>query len=184
MLEVWDKYTEESMYMVYGDISKFIWYNILGLGCMKTLDVGCNIGMELVSFPNYATVTGIDNNFKAISQAIDRFPAFRFLHLDVTDLDRIQDNSYDMVFDRGLLIHLDDVDKAMSEMLRVSKKYVMNLEYYGEDGKKINWRGGSPLFYRNMKDRWKSYNVDIISDIEIPYEIDNNRVHYTLVKKR
>ena len=185
MLEVWDKYTEDNLKTNYGDISKFIWYNCLGLGCKSVLDVGCNSGMELSSFPNYVELTGIDRNLTALKNAREMSQHFTFKEGDVMNLD-IPDNSFDMVFDRGLLIHLKDkeVYSAMKEMLRVSKKYVMNLEYYGEDCKIIDWRGGEPLFYRNMVYRWKFYDVDIINDVEIPYEIDNNRVHYTLVKKR
>lgn len=185
MLDLWDKYTSDNVQNYYVDISKFIWYNCLGLGCKKILDVGCNIGMELVSFPDYAYLCGIDINDQSLAIARDKHPNFVFLSGNVTNMHIMDDLTFDIVFDRGVLIHLSDsdVDKAMSEMLRVSKKYVMNIEYHGEDGKKIDWRGGEPLYYRNMKERWKSYNVDIISDIEIPYEIDNNRVHYTLVRK-
>lgn len=186
MLEVWDKYTEDNLKTYYADISKFVWYNILGLGCKNILDVGCNAGLDLSSFPNYADVTGVDINNQALTIAKSRYPHFNFLLGSVTDMSNIGDNSFDIVYDRGLLIHLNDeeVMLAMKEMLRVSKKYVMNLEYYGDDGKSINWRSGGPLFYRDMVKRWKSHNVEIISDVEIPYEIDNNRVHYTLVRKK
>jgi len=184
LLDLWTKYTFDNINNSYRDISKFIWYNCLGLGCKRILDVGCNIGMELVSFPNYADLTGVDSNLLALKKAEQRLPYFKFKQGNITNLD-IPDNSYDMVFDRGVMIHLDDneVDIAMHEMFRVSRKYVMNLEYLGEDGKRIEWRGGEPLFYRDMINRWKDYNVNIISDVKIPYDIDSNRLHYTLVRK-
>ena len=184
MLDLWTKYTFDNINNYYIDISRFIWYNCLGLGCKRILDVGCNIGMELVSFPTYVDLTGVDSNLLALKMAKERFPYFKFEHGDVTNLEYV-DNSYDLVFDRGLLIHLpiNMVDKAMGEMLRVSKKYVLNIEYLGDDCKIIDWRGGEPLFYRDMLKRWKSYNVEIVSDFEIPYDIDSNRIHYTLVRK-
>ena len=59
-----------------------------------------------------------------------------------------------------------------------------NLEYFGNDGEMIEWsRGDELLWYRNMKERWGKFNVEIISDIEIPVEIDQGKVRLTLVKK-
>ena len=184
MLDLWTKYTLDNINNYYIDISRFIWYNCLGLGCKRILDVGCNIGMELVSFPEYADLTGVDSNLLALKKAEERMPHFTFEYGDATKLEYV-DNSYDMVFNRGLLIHLPDdmTDKTMSEMLRVSKKYVLNMEYFGDDGKIIDWRDGGSLFHRDMLKRWKSYNVEIMSDFEIPYDIDSNRIHYTLVRK-
>ena len=34
-----------------------------------------------------------------------------------------------------------------------------------------------------MKQKWQDYNVEIISDIELPTSIDDSRVRFTLVKK-
>jgi hypothetical protein len=58
------------------------------------------------------------------------------------------------------------------------------LEYFGEDGKMIDWkRGKDLLWYRNMKELWKKFNVEIVSDCEIPIEIDKRKMHLTLIKK-
>ena len=59
------------------------------------------------------------------------------------------------------------------------------MEYYGEDGKMINWkRGDDLLWYRNMKERWSKFNVEVISDIDIPLDIDSGKMRLTLVKKK
>jgi SAM-dependent methyltransferase len=180
----WDKYTNDNVENYYKDVSKLIWYNCVALGCSRILDVGCNIGMELVDFDRTANVTGVDINKTAVLLARQRFPDFTFMQGDIMNID-FPDNSYDMVFDRGVMIHQSraGTSRAMSEMLRISRRYVLNIEYYGEDGKEIEWRKNEPLFYRDMKKRWESFNVDIISDVEIPLEIDDNKVHYTLVRK-
>ncbi len=181
----WDRYTEENLDNYYKDIGRFIWYNCLGLGCTNILDVGCNVGMELVGFSDEANLTGVDTNIPALEIARKTHPTFVFTRADVLYGLPFGDNSFDMVFDRGLLIHIPNshLNIAMKEMLRVSKKYVMNIEYFGEDGEKIAWRKGEQLYYRNMKKNWRYYPVKVISDIEIPLKIDENRVHYTLVKK-
>ena len=72
----------------------------------------------------------------------------------------------------------------MDELFRISKKWIFNLEYFGEDGKMIEWkRGKDLLWYRNMKELWGEYDVEIISDIEIPLEIDSGKSRLTIIKK-
>jgi hypothetical protein len=74
---------------------------------------------------------------------------------------------------------------VLKELLRISRKWILNLEYFGEDGKMIKWkRGDDLLWYRNMSERWSRFNVDIITDIDIPHEIDSNKTRLTLVRKK
>ena len=35
-----------------------------------------------------------------------------------------------------------------------------------------------------MKERWGNFDVEVISDVEIPLEIDQGKVRLTLVKKK
>ena len=49
----------------------------------------------------------------------------------------------------------------------------------------IKWsRGDDLLWYRNMEERWSNFDVEIISSVSIPKEIDIGETHLTLVKKR
>jgi len=47
--------------------------------------------------------------------------------MDATDL-KFNDNSFDIVFCRALLHHVENVNKIVREMKRVSRKYVVLLE--------------------------------------------------------
>jgi len=48
----------------------------------------------------------------------------------------------------------------------------------------IDWkRGKDLLWYRNLKKRWKKFNVRIVSDLEIPLEIDPGKMRFTLIEK-
>jgi len=48
----------------------------------------------------------------------------------------------------------------------------------------IRWkRGDNLLWYRNMRERWKSFDVNVISDIDMPIEIDTAKTRFTLVEK-
>ena len=121
----------------------------------------------------------------ALEKARKRYPSFKF---EVGNMNRIpfDDSFFDLVFTRGVLIHIPgtEIDAGLKELTRVSKKWIMNLEYFGKDGEMIKWsRGDELLWYRNMKERWSKFNVEIISDTEIPLEIDLGKVRLTLVKK-
>ena len=97
------------------------------------------------------------------------------------------DNSeFDLVFTRGVLIHINqsDMDLAVKEMFRVSKKWIFNLEYFGEDGKGIDWkRGEDLLWYRDMNKWWSKYDAEIVTEMDLPQSIDIGKTRLTLIKK-
>ena len=124
-------------------------------------------------------------NKHALEEAKKKHPSFNFQEGNLKKIP-FEDNVFDLVFTRGVLIHVpnSDLDKALMELLRISKKWVFNLEYFGKDGNMIKWkRGDDLLWYRNMKERWSKFDVEIISDIEIPIEVDQGKVRLTLVRK-
>ncbi len=47
--------------------------------------------------------------------------------MDVNDL-KFEDNTFDIVFSHGFLHHIDNMDKVIQEMKRVSKKHVIILD--------------------------------------------------------
>ena len=48
----------------------------------------------------------------------------------------------------------------------------------------IKWiRGDELLWYRNMKERWQNFDISVISEIDIPEEIDPGKMRLTLVTK-
>ena len=184
--ELWEKYTDENVGIIQDDQSKFIYFLSVAIGAKKICEVGCNIGNNLSDFPKDSQVYGIDMSEYALEKAKNRYPSFKF---KVANMNKIPfENSYfDLVFTRGVLIHIpsSEIDAGLKEMVRVSKKWIMNLEYFGKDGEMIEWsRGDELLWYRNMKERWNNFDVDIISDVEIPLEIDQGKVRLTLVKKK
>jgi len=184
--ELWEKYTDENVGIIQDDQSKFIYFLSVAIGAKKICEVGCNIGNNLSDFPKDSQVYGIDMSEYALEKAKNRYPSFKF---KVANMNKIPfENSYfDLVFTRGVLIHIpsSEIDAGLKEMVIVSKKWIMNLEYFGKDGEMIEWsRGDELLWYRNMKERWNNFDVDIISDVEIPLEIDQGKVRLTLVKKK
>jgi len=184
--ELWDSYTLDNEIGIQSDLSKFIHFLCLGLGARKICEAGCNVGNNLTEFPKNFDVHGIDMNKLALEKAKKAYPSFKFQQANIDKIP-YPDSFFDVVFTRGILIHIkpENVENAMRELLRVSNNWIFNLEYFGEDEKMIKWkRGDDLLWYRNMKDRWSKFDVEIISDLEIPEEIDSAKTRLTLVRKR
>jgi hypothetical protein len=184
--DLWDSYTEENKEKSQKELSKFIYHMSLGLNAKTILEGGCNIGNNLLGFPSNVNVTGIDLNEKAIEMAKSKFSTFNF---KVGSLLKIPfpDSSFDIVFTRGVLIHIpnESMAQVVKELHRVSKKWIFNLEYFGEDSKMISWkRGDDLLWYRDMKVWWKNFDVEIISETDIPEELDFGKTRFTLVQKK
>lgn len=183
--KIWDEYTDENTESIQENLSKFVFNSVLILGGKRVLEAGCNIGNNLSEFPVDFDVNGLDMNEKALNKCKEKYPSFKFEKGSVLEIP-FPDSSFDVVFTRGVLIHIspDNIEKSTAELLRVSKKWVFNLEYFGEDNKMIKWkRGDDLLWYRNMKERWKSFKVEIISDVEVPEKIDGGKTRFTLVRK-
>ena len=183
--KIWDEYTEENTESMQENLSKFVFNVVLTLGGKRVLEAGCNIGNNLSEFPVDFDVNGLDMNEKALKKCKEKYPSFNFKKGSILNIP-FPDSSFDIVFTRGVLIHIspDDIEKSMAELFRISKKWIFNLEYFGEDNKMIKWkRGDDLLWYRNMKERWKNFKVEIISDVEIPETIDSGKTRFTLVRK-
>lgn len=60
------------------------------------------------------------------------------------------DGAADLVFTYGVLIHVPppELDKALSEIHRVSKRWVLSIEYYNNVPEEIPYRGESGMLWR------------------------------------
>jgi spore coat polysaccharide biosynthesis protein SpsF len=183
---LWNEYTDENEGLVQDELAKFIYHLTLGLGAKTVLEAGCNVGNNLCGFPPSFNVYGIDMNKKALRKAREKYPTFHFDEGSIINMP-YKDSQFDLVFTRGVLIHVNqnDMPNAIKEILRVSKKWIINIEYFGEDGKMIKWkRGDNLLWYRDMSKWWKSNDVEIISEVDMPEELDRGITRLTIVRKR
>ena len=179
--DFWDSYTDKNKDKDAKGIADFIYHICVALNVEWVCELGCGVGNNLQSFTRGGCVIGIDKNKHAIEMAVEKYQGISFGLTDAMNTS-FPDNNFDLVFTRGLMIHLtvDQVHKAIREMMRISKKYIFHLEYFGEDGGVIPYEVG--LWTRNMKQYYKYLPVTIISDVDIPEEIDSDRVRFTLVK--
>jgi pseudaminic acid biosynthesis-associated methylase len=114
----------------------------------RVLEVGCNVGGNLQwiaeSVPANG-ITGIDVNHKALTRLRARVPGVNGVWSSARDLP-FADQSFDLVFTMGVLIHQPDesLPAVMDEMVRVAKHYVLCGEYHDASTTEISYRG-----YRN-----------------------------------
>ncbi|MDH3191914.1 MAG: class I SAM-dependent methyltransferase [Nitrosopumilus sp.] len=178
--EFWDKYSSENEVRYNEEFAKFIRDLAISLRCNSVLEIGCGTGIDLRLFPESCEIFGVDLNDLALDIARQKLPAGKFKKGNITELP-FEDSSVDFVFTHQLLNYLDDqtLEKGVSEMYRVTRKYIMNCEKFEESEKQIT----ENQKYRNMKKRWLDYNVKIISDVDMHEEIDPDKTRFTLLKK-
>ncbi len=91
----------------------------------KVLDLGCGTGLQIPFLSKYANnVIGIDITYFLLEKAIEKFkwnPKVSFIHGDAINLP-FSDSYFDFISSYGEVIsHIDDYEKAISEMRRVIK---------------------------------------------------------------
>ena len=89
----------------------------------RLLDVGCGNGFFTYYFDRICDVTGIDFSEKMIALN----PVKKKAVMNAEDL-KFDANSFDVIFCHALLHHVDDIDKVVQEMKRVSRKWIILLE--------------------------------------------------------
>lgn len=128
------------------------------------LEVGCNIGINLISIlpwmPSPSVVVGVEPNEKARRVAeITGMQVFKVFPDSGQKL-HFFDNFFDIVFTCGVLIHCDlsDAEKMAREMLRVARRYVLIMEYFNKQDQEIEYQGLKDLLWkRNWPEHLRSW---------------------------
>ncbi len=109
----------------------------------SVLEVGCNIGRNLLALQHFiGEVHGVEPNPKACEIARN--------HPDLSNAKVSEghgfdlpygDASIDLVFTSGVLIHVapDDLGRMVDEIVRVSRRYVLCLEYFSHQPEAIKY---------------------------------------------
>ena len=124
-----------------------------GLDIESALEVGCNRGHNLQTFaeilgPN-ARVEGVEPNPYARELAGEAQPAVRVIEGDIYALP-VADRSFDLVFTAGVLIHVppEMLDAALAELDRVSRRFVLCVEYYAPAETEIVYRDRAGMLWK------------------------------------
>jgi len=147
---------------------------------IKILEVGANIGLqlELLNKMGFTNLIGIEVNNFAVREAKRIHPSVDVIKGTAFDLP-FKDNYFDLVFTSGFLIHIAprDLKKAMSEIVRVSKKHVWGLEYYADKAADVIYRGNKGfLWKRDFADFYIKNFPALNLDKEKKYEMKSGNV--------
>lgn len=152
----------------------------------SVLEVGCNIGHNLKfirrALPR-AEIHGCDVNEEALAILRAQQPGFFTACADVKDLpyDR---KSFDMVVCVGVLIHVTndkDLIKAISEIFRVAKYYVLVAEYWSYDWEMIPYHGYENALRKGPFDKLLRNMGKIVDSRHLDAKDGFDRVHYWLL---
>lgn len=138
-----------------------------GLEVCSVLEVGCNRGHNLVALTQVlgsgAEIVGVEPCPYALDQARSAGDSIRVLPGNILDLP-FADGSFDLVFTCGVLIHiaLSDLPRALAELHRVSRRFLMAGEYFAETETTIHYRGHDDMLWkRNFPEHFEKQFDDL-----------------------
>ncbi len=118
---------------------------------LSVLEVGCNCGVQMQQLARlgFANLTGVDVCGAALAKARSALPSARFEEASALALP-FKDKAFDLVFTSGVLIHMPpgNLNQAMDELHRVSRRYIWGFEYYAENHTAIHYRGQDGLLWK------------------------------------
>lgn len=119
----------------------------------SVLEIGASIGTNLIALHELtnANLFATEPNDFAFGelQKIPFLPKTNMTQETIFNM-QFEDASMDLVFTSGVLIHVtpDDLIKATSEIVRISKKYVLCIEYFAHEPESIVYRGHKDLLFK------------------------------------
>ena len=121
----------------------------------SALEVGCNVGRNLVVLRQMVTeLHAVEPNIEIMerAQSDPKLAGVRIQAGSAFDLP-YADGSIDLVFTSGVLIHIApaDLPRAVDEVFRVARHYVLCLEYFSHEPVAVPYRGlEGQLFKRDF----------------------------------
>ena len=181
-IDFWNKYTDENESSNNQEFAKFIRDLATSLRANSVLEVGCNTGNDLKEFPKDIEVNGIDLNEHALDIARNKLPSFKFKNGSILNIP-FEDSTIDFVFTHYLLNYIphDEMENAIKELYRVSKKYILTCELFDENESVI--QGEINSWKRNVYKKWLNFQVKIISNVDMHEDIEPKKPRFTLVRK-
>lgn len=148
-----DAYTDRNL--LPWEARLWAWRTMLkGLNLQTVLEVGCNRGANLLCIQRIlpgARLVGVEPNAHA------REEAQREGHLGQVVIvngsaERIafRDGNFDLVFTAGVLIHIppEGLDRALRELYRLSRKWLLAVEYHADRETEIRYRNQTGLLWK------------------------------------
>jgi ubiquinone/menaquinone biosynthesis C-methylase UbiE len=156
------------------------------------LDVGCSSGYYsevLAKRGLFYTYVGCDSSEAFVEFAHNEYPHLQFHVQDITWLD-YNDAQFPIVMSGGVLMHIYEYEKALSELVRVSSKYVILHRTPVAIGKAtvayektaygvpvVEWMFGQ----KELKRLTEKYGLHPVFETSVFFDKDTNSGHYSWV---
>ena len=137
------------------------WKRLLdGIVPARALEVGCNVAwnLEYLRRLGVGEVFGVEPQVEAVCRGRCRGPEFNVLHGTAFDLP-FRDGWFDLAFTSGVLIHIspDNIGQALDELYRVSRRWIVAIEYDHPVETEIKYRGhNAALWKRDHGALWQA----------------------------
>lgn len=168
------------------------WQTMIGdLQLQHVVEVGPNRGHNLRAIAELGcasgNIVGVEPNPTAIQIARASSPLFSVLQGSAFELPFV-DGYADLIFTAGVLIHIspDDLPRALAQIQRVSRRYILCAEYFAETLTEIVYRGQHDLLWkRNFKQDYLDQFPDLAVVREGYWDADAgfDRTHWWLFEK-
>jgi pseudaminic acid biosynthesis-associated methylase len=120
-------------------------------GIKSILELGANIGVNLAAINRIlpkAETSGVEINKKAIKTLKKNIKKGKAYHQSILDFK--VDYKRDLVFTKGVLIHLDPnvLPDVYNKIYKATKKYILIAEYYNPTPTDIVYRGNKGYLFK------------------------------------
>jgi pseudaminic acid biosynthesis-associated methylase len=136
----------------------------------RILEVGSNVGNQLLLLQQmqFDKLYGIEPQSYAVELSKSRSKGINIIDGTIFDIP-FKDGYFDLVFTSGLLVHISpsDIESAMREIHRSTRRYIWGFEYYADDYAQVMYRGHANLLWK--ADFAKQY-LQLFADLELVRE--------------
>ena len=147
----------------------------------RILEVGSNVGtqLRLLQSMGFTNLHGIEIQEYAIAKARELSEGIEFTHASALELP-FEDDSFDLVFTSGVLIHISpaDLGTVIDQMVRCSRRWIWGFEYYAEQHTEIAYRGHDALLWKgDFAGEFIARHPELrlVSQRFVPYTKSDNR---------
>lgn len=154
-----DDYTRRNLPAFSSSLRATFWKRFYDTYPVKSvLEIGCGAGANL-RWAEAERIYGMDVNESALAIA-ETLPNVVVVRQSLFDRG-LADGFAELVFACGVLIHVEParIHEAMGELIRLSSKYVLVMEYEAKREEAVPYRGQEAALWRRPYRRWMSERI-------------------------
>ncbi len=162
----------------------------LGIGDMKILEVGCNVGNQLrmLQKSGFKSLYGVELQEYAVEKAKSLTKGINIIQGMGSELP-YKDGYFDTVFTSGVLIHIspESIGAVLDEVYRCTNRYIWGFEYYADQYTEINYLGNENLLWKTDFARLymeRFHGLSLVKEIKYKYLGEDNIDCMFLLEKR